>query len=143
MRKYFAWFFLLAVTIAVGVAAKALAGTEQRGVLRVGNQGLPLNGGLLKTMPKTTLLLVPVQVGAHIAVVAGSQPPAIRESVLNTRRTGFIDRRGVPNCPQVRIEAAATTGPARDCPGAIVSNGKPGWGWPFSNQRPSLRLERW
>ncbi len=125
MRKYFAWFFLLAVTIAVGVAAKALAASEQRVVLRVGNQGLSLNGGLLKTMPKTTLPPVPVQVGAHIAIVAGSQPPAIREAVPNTRGTGFINRRRLPNCPQVRIEAAATTEPARDCPGAIVSKGKP------------------
>lgn len=82
MRKYFAWFFLFAVTIAVGVAAKALAASEQRVVLPVRNLGVT------KTLPKARCGR-----SATIVTVAGSEPPAIRELFLGTRMIGFINTR--------------------------------------------------
>lgn len=112
MRKYFAWFFLFAVTIAVGVAAKALAASEQRVVLPVRNLGVT------KTLPKATLR--PVGHNSY------------RRRLRTAGDSGIIPRhahdrlhqyKGVAICPPIGIEAATTSWPVRACPTAIVGKG--------------------
>jgi hypothetical protein len=85
MRKYFAWFLILAVTVAVGIAAKALAAGQRPVALRTRNLGLTLSDRVSsRAPPKTKLAPASIRAIAPIASVEGSQPATHREFVLDT-----------------------------------------------------------
>jgi hypothetical protein len=124
MRKYWPWVMVLAAALAIGVAAKAIAGTEKPIVVRAGNLILKLNGGASpKALPRAKLAPVTIHASARIATVDGSQPPALKEFILDTGPTGVINSSGVPVCRTGRIEATTTAEAERACSSSIVGKG--------------------
>jgi hypothetical protein len=96
MRKHTIWTLSLATAIAVVTSAAA---------------------------PRTKLAPITLHFSGRIATVDGSQPPALKDFIVETGKTGAIDTKGVPVCGRGRIEATSTQAAERACRGAIVGRG--------------------
>jgi hypothetical protein len=137
MRKHLIWTCAIATAIAVGVSAAALAAAEKPTVIRAGNLVLTLNGGVSpKAFSKTKLSPVSLHVSGGIATANGSHPPALREVILDTGRTGVVNTKGVPVCTPGKIQATDTRHAEAACKGAIVGKGKATVQVAFPEQRP-------
>ncbi len=124
MRGHWLGTLLLATTIAVVSAALADAAGEKPIVVRAGDLILTFNGSATpKALPKFKLAPLSLHASGQIATVDGSQPPALKEFILDTGKTGAIETKGVPTCRVAELEATSTETAERACPGAIVGKG--------------------
>ncbi|MFI5028833.1 MAG: hypothetical protein ACHQCF_07635, partial [Solirubrobacterales bacterium] len=123
MRKHL--MSILAMAALVAIATGAIASASETGtVIRVGNLVLTINGGASpKALPKHELAPIVFHASGTIATSDGSQPPAVKEFVTDTGRTGEIDAEGIPVCKSGQLEAKTTEQAEAACPRAIVGRG--------------------
>jgi hypothetical protein len=124
MRRHWFGILVLAATIVLVAAPLADAVGEKPIVVRAGNLILTFNGSASpNALPRSGLAPLTLHASGRIATVDGSQPPALREFILDTGKTGVIETRGVPTCKAAKIEATNTVAAERACPSAIVGKG--------------------
>jgi hypothetical protein len=125
MRKHLTLIFALGAAIAVTVAGVALAAGEKPTVVRAGNLILTINGGVSpKALPKNKLAPIKLNVSGGIATVDGSQPPALKEVIIDTDKNGTVNAKGVPTCTSGKIQATDTKHAEAACKSAIIGKGK-------------------
>jgi hypothetical protein len=125
MRAKLTWTLALATTVAVGVSAVAFAAGEKPTVVEAGNVVLTLNGGVSPTtLPKNTFAPITLHVSGVIATKDGSQPPALKEVIIDTDKNGAINPKGLPTCTASKVTATNTQTAEKACPKAIVGSGK-------------------
>lgn len=73
MRKYLAWILILAITVAIGIAAKAFAAGEKPVTLRVGTPILTVGAAFTGSTPENQS-----GPGYNSNGFAGRQPPSLR-----------------------------------------------------------------
>jgi hypothetical protein len=124
MRKQMTLVVALAVALAIAAAAVAVAGGEKPAVVTAGSLRLSIGGGLSPTtLPRDELAPVSLHVDGGLANVDGSQPPALKEVVLDSDRNAVVNARGLPVCSLAQLQSRDTQAAARACPGAIVGKG--------------------
>jgi hypothetical protein len=125
MRKHLTLIFALGAVIAVTVAGVALAAGEKPEVIRFGNLVFTINGGVTpKALPKNKFAPIKLNVSGGIATVDGSQPPALKEVIVDTDKNGMIEPKGVPTCTSGKLQAQDTKHAEAACRSAIVGKGK-------------------
>ena len=125
----------LGVSLALWVAALAFAAAPT--TIKSGNLILTINGGVTpKALPKSTLAPIALNVSGTIATADHSQPPPIKEIVVDTDKNGTIDALGVPTCTQAELEATTTAEAEKACKAAIVGTGTTGVEIAFAEQGP-------
>ncbi|MGA8744278.1 MAG: hypothetical protein WB507_00235 [Solirubrobacterales bacterium] len=125
MRKRLTLIIALGAAIAVSVASVAIAGGEKPTVVEAGNLILTLNGGVSPTtLPKNKFAPITLKVSGGIATKDGSQPPALREAIIDTDKNGTVNAKGLPTCTASKITATDTQNAKKACPKAIVGSGK-------------------
>jgi hypothetical protein len=119
-RRHFAG-LVGAGVLTVALAAAALAAPT---VVRVGNLVIKVDGGLTPTaLPAHRLAPVTLNVKGEVGTADGSQPPALKEVVLDSDRNAIINARGLPLCHLGPLQARTTAEAVKACPGAIVGRG--------------------
>lgn len=125
MRKRLTLIIALGAAIAVTVASVALAGGEKPEVVRAGNLVFTINGGVTpKALPKNKLSPITLNVSGGIATTDGSQPPALKEVIVDTDKNGTINTKGLPTCTSGKLQAQDTKHAEAACPTAIVGKGR-------------------
>jgi hypothetical protein len=123
MRKHLMLIFALGAALAVTVAGAAFA--EKPTVVRAGNLVLTINGKVTpKALPKNKLAPIKLSISGGIASADGSQPPALKEVIVDTDKNGTIEAKGVPACTSGKIQATDTKHAEAACRSAIVGKGK-------------------
>ncbi len=125
MRKRLTLIIALGAAIAVSVASVAFAGGERPAVVEAGNLVVTFNGGVKPTtLPKNSFAPITLHVSGGIKTKDGSQPPALREVIIDTDKNGTVNPKGLPTCTASKIAATDTQAAKKACPGAIVGSGK-------------------
>ena len=125
MRKRLTLITALGAAIAVSVASVAFAGGEKPTVVEAGNLVLTLNGGVKPTtLPKNKFAPITLHVSGGIATKDGSQPPALKETIIDTDKNGTINPKGFATCASSKLQATSTKSAEKACPKAIVGKGK-------------------
>jgi hypothetical protein len=116
----------LAVFIALLIAGIATASaSEKPTVVRAGNLVLTINGSVTpKALPKSTFAPITLNVSGGIATTDGSQPPALKEVIVDTDKNGQINAAGLATCASSKLQATDTKHAEAACPAAIVGSGK-------------------
>ena len=115
---------MLAVVSAVGLLGVAIAAAEKPITVKAGNLVLTFNGGFTpKTLSKTKLEPISLNVSGKIATADGTHPPAIKEVVIDTDKNGTIDVSGVPTCKSGELEARTSAQAEKICKPAILGTG--------------------
>jgi hypothetical protein len=131
---------LICISMA-GVALAGLAATMAFGaaptVVRLEDLVLRIDGVLSpKALPKSELAPVSLHVDVGLESSDGSQPPAIREVVLDSDRNAVVDAEGLPTCKISQVVASSTKAAEAACPGAIVGRGRGTVRVAFPEQEP-------
>jgi hypothetical protein len=122
MRRYLMWVLLL--TGMIVVAAGGIATASQPVVVRGGNLILTFNGDVFPVaLPRNTPAPITLKVSGSIATSDGSQPPALREVIIDTAKDGFVNAKGLPACTMVKLIAQSPQAAERSCPESIVGRG--------------------
>ena len=126
MRSKLNWTLALAAAISVSVSAAALAaGGEKPAVVEAGNLVVTFNGGVKPTtLPKNSFAPITLHVSGGIKTKDGSQPPALREVIVDSDKNGAINPKGLATCTASKITATNTQAAKKACPKAIVGSGK-------------------
>jgi hypothetical protein len=128
------------ISAATGALAALLCGVAMAAaptVVRLEDLVLRIDGGLTpKSLPKEEMAPVSLHVDSGLETVDGSQPPAIREVVLDSDKNAVIDAKGLPTCKLSDVLARTTKGAEEACPGAIVGRGKGTVRVAFPEQEP-------
>ena len=125
MRKRLTLTFALGSLVAFAAASVALAGSEKPTIVEAGNVILTLNGGVSPTtLPKNSFAPITLHVSGQIATKDGSQPPALREVIVDTDKNGEVNPKGLPTCTAPKITATNTQTAEAACRSAIVGKGK-------------------
>ncbi len=136
MRGRLVWMLALAALAAAGFAAVAVAGVAPT-VVRAGNLVMKIEGGLTPTaLPKRELAPVTLHVNGELGTADGSQPPALKEIVLDSDKNAIIDARGLPTCRLSQLQATDTAHAEKACGNAIVGKGKATVRVAFPEQAP-------
>ena len=123
MRKRLTLIIALGAMVAVSVAGVAAA--EKPTVVEAGNVIFTINGGVTpKALPKNKLAPITLNVEGGIATKDGSQPPALKEIIVDTDKNGMINPKGLPTCTSGQLQAQDTQHAKAACPKAIVGEGK-------------------
>jgi hypothetical protein len=123
MRKRLTLIFAVGAAIAVTASAVAIAAKPT--VVRAGNLILTLNGGVSpSTLPKKTLAPISLNVSGGISTSDGSQPPALKELIVDTDKNGTINVKGLPKCTAGKLQAESTAAAKKACPTSILGEGQ-------------------
>jgi len=115
---------MLAAGAALALAAAGIASAEQPTTVRAGNLLLTIDGAVTpKALPRSTPVPISLTAKGKIATADGSQPPALKEVIIDTDKAGSIDARGVPTCKAGQLEATTTDQARKTCKAAIVGTG--------------------
>lgn len=135
MRKY------LVITMAVGaLVALAVAGsaTAEKPVKVVaGNLELTFNGGFTpKTLSKTKLTPITLNVSGKIRTKDGTHPPAMKQFDLETDKNGAVNVKGLPVCTAAKLQSQDTKHAEAICKTAIIGSGQATASIAFPEQTP-------
>lgn len=112
----------LATLLAMLAAGAVLVHAETSGI---GNIRIKVSGDLRpQTLPRTGVAPVSVSVGGQISTTDGSEPPQLRELVIEINRHGRIDSTGLPTCNVAVIRTASNGRALRACSSSLVGKGK-------------------
>lgn len=124
MRKHLTWTLALAMAMAVGFSAIALAAGEKPTVVRAGNVILTFDGDISpKALPKNKFAPISFHASGSIATTDGSQPPALKEVVVDAYKGAEVDVKGQPICTAGKLQAEDTKQAEAACPGSILGRG--------------------
>jgi len=138
MRKRLIMTLALATALAVAVAGIATA--DKPTIVQVGNLRLTLNGGFTpKKLPKKGKPApISLNVEGKIEALDGTQPPALKEVVVETDKNGSIDVKDLPKCTAGKLQAQDTAHAKKICEKAIIGEGKTDVEVGFPEQKPFL-----
>jgi len=138
MRKRLITTLALAAMLAVVVAGIATA--DKPTIVQAGNLKLTLNGGFTpKKLPKSGKPApITLNVSGEIATTDGTHPPALKEVVVETDKSGSIDVKGLPTCTSGKLQAQDTKAAEKICPKAIIGEGKTDVEVEFPEQAPFI-----
>jgi hypothetical protein len=132
----------LAVVAAVGavLAVAAIALAEKPVTVTAGQEVLMLDGGFSpKALSKSIPTPVALRVSGRVESAGGVPPPALRELVIETDKSGAIDLAGLPVCVlsgrDIREDAGYIR---RKCKSAIIGTGKAEFELAFPEVAPLL-----
>lgn len=128
---------IFAVVFLAVLSLAAIAGASTPTTIKAGNLVLSLNGGVTpKALSKTTMEPITLNVSGKISTADGTQPPAIKEIVVDTDKNGTINALGVPTCKPGQLEAQTTANAEKACKPAIVGKGTTDVIVAFPEQKP-------
>jgi hypothetical protein len=137
MRKRLTLILALGAAIAVTAAAVAVAGGEKPTVVRAGNLEFTINGGVTpNALPKSTMAPITLNVSGGIKSVDGSHPPALKEVIIDTDKSGTVNAKGVPVCKSGQLQAQDTKHAEAICKSAIIGKGTTNVEIAFPEQAP-------
>jgi hypothetical protein len=115
----------LALTALVALAAVATALAAEKPItVKAGNLVLTFNGGVSpKALSKTKMEPISLNVSGEIGTADGTHPPALKEVVIDTDKSGTIDVNGVPTCKQGQLEAQTSAAAEKICKPALLGTG--------------------
>jgi hypothetical protein len=123
MRKHLSLALALAMTMGISSVAAAAAGKPT--VVRAGNVVLTLATHVSPTaLPRDRSVPIGFEASGTIASVDGSQPPALKEVVVDIYKGAEINVKGVPVCRKGKLEADSTRAAEAACPGSILGRGR-------------------
>jgi hypothetical protein len=111
-----------ALVIALALAA---LGTGARAELaQQGNLRIHFDGQIApKRLPRHGRAPVTVVLSAQISTTDGTQPPQLRQIVLDINRHGTLLNRGLPRCRRPQLAYATSKAALRACGAALVGHG--------------------
>ncbi len=123
MRKQMIWAATLTLVLAAASTGVATA-AKKPVTVREGNLILTFNGDVFPVaLPEDRPAPITLWASGDIDTVDGSQPPALREVVLETAKDGYVNAEGLPACSIGKLEAEGTAAAERACAGSIVGRG--------------------
>jgi hypothetical protein len=123
MRKHLAVTMALGALVALTVAGIATA--EKPVVVQAGDLKLTFNGGFTpKTLSKTKLTPITLNVSGKIRSVSGQHVPAMKEFDLETDKNGAINVKGLPVCKASQLQSQDTKHAEAICKTAIIGSGR-------------------
>jgi hypothetical protein len=135
MRKHLVITMALGALIALTVAGIATA--EKPVKVRAGNLELTFNGGFTpKTLSKTKLTPISLNVSGDIKTVDGTHPPALKEFNVETDKNGAIEVKGLPVCTAAKLQSQDTKHAEAICKSAIIGSGQATAEIAFPEQAP-------
>jgi hypothetical protein len=135
MRKHLVITMALGALVALTVAGIATA--EKPVKVRAGNLELTFNGGFTpKTLSKTKLTPITLNVSGKIRTVDGTHPPAMKEFDLETDKNGAINVKGLPVCTAAKLQSQDTKHAEAICKTAIIGSGQATAEIAFPEQSP-------
>lgn len=124
MRRHLRWTLALAIAIMASLSAVAAAAAEKPTVVQAGNVVLTLTSSISpKALPKVQFAPISFHASGTIATTDGSQPPALREVIVDAYKGAEVDVKGQPVCSAGRLRAEDTRQAEAACPGAILGRG--------------------
>jgi hypothetical protein len=136
MRRQLGLALAMGTTIAVAVAAVALAGDPPI-VVRAGNMILRLNGGVTpKALPKHELAPMGFHASGTFSTVDGTHPPALEEAFFDSDKDILVSVEGLPVCRRNQLEARDTEHAEAACGEAILGKGSATVEVAFPEQAP-------
>jgi hypothetical protein len=122
MRKYLLITTAVAALIALTVAGVAAA--EKPVKVIAGNLELTFNGGFSpKTLSKTKLTPITLNVSGKIRTKDGTHPPAMKEFLLEADKNSGVDVKGLPVCTASKLQSQDTKHAEAICRPAIIGSG--------------------
>jgi hypothetical protein len=122
MSKRLIWLAVIGAGLASVIATSAFAKPE---VVRVGDLVLTDNGGISPTtLPRHGQAPISARIEGKIGTTDGSHPPAVKTVIADIDKTIQLNTRGLPTCPEGRLEAQPTAAARQACPEAIVGTGE-------------------
>jgi hypothetical protein len=135
MRKHLVITMALGALIALTVAG--IAAAEKPVKVRAGNLDLTFNGGFTpKTLSKTKLTPITLNVAGKIRTVDGTHPPAMKQFDLETDKNGAINVKGLPVCTASKLQSQDTKHAEAICKTAIIGSGQATAQIQFPEQAP-------
>ncbi len=115
----------IAVCAAAAVTAALAFTTGASGTtVHAGNLILNFDGSVSpKALPKSTKAPITLKVDGTIATTDGSQPPASKEIIVDTDKSGEVNAVGLPVCKAGQLQATNTQAAEKACKSAIVGKG--------------------
>src|SRR5882672_5154675 len=102
MRKYL--MLIVALGALVGLVVVSAASATKPTVTEVGNLRLTVNGDFIPhTLPKHKLAPIALTASGKIETLDGSHPPALKEFIVETDKSGAIDTKGYPVCRKPQL----------------------------------------
>ncbi len=137
MRKYLTLTMALGALIALSVVGFASAAGEKPSEVVVGNLKLIANGGFSpKALSKTTPTPISLTASGEIQTLDGSQPPAVKEVILETDKNGSVNVKGYPTCKSSQLQATDTATAEKTCKTALIGTGTTTARVQFPEQNP-------
>jgi hypothetical protein len=134
MRKYLVATTVLGALIAVSVGGLA-AGKPV--TVQAGNLKFTFDGGVApKALSKTEQTPIAFSASGKIRTTDGSQPPALKEFIVDTDKNGAISVKGYPTCPSSKLQASDTATVEAACGSAIIGKGRTTVSVKFPEQPP-------
>ena len=113
------------LVLVTALALSGIAGAEKPVKVRAGNLELTFNGGFSpKTLSKTKLTPIKLNVSGDIKTVDGTHPPALKEFLFETDKNGAVNVKGYPTCKSGQLQSQDTSHAEAICKGAIIGKGK-------------------
>jgi hypothetical protein len=138
MRRYA--IFMLAMgslfaVVAVGIAVAAAG--EGAVTVKVGEMELTAAGGFSpKVLSKTKQTPISIQASGEVRMEDGSQPPAVREILIEADKNGESHTKGIPICTSGKLQATTTAAALKACGSALIGEGDATAEVTFPEQRP-------
>ena len=138
MRKFALMVGALVALAALSLAAVAAgAGGNAPVTVTSGNLKLTANGGFTPTaLPKKGSAPIGLTAEGKIQTTDGSHPPAVKEVVLETPKSGTIQTKGYPTCTSGKLQATDTKAAEKACGKAIIGKGQTKIEIAFAEQNP-------
>ncbi|HEX6665191.1 MAG TPA: hypothetical protein VF081_01170 [Solirubrobacterales bacterium] len=125
------------LALVAALALSGIAGAEKPVKVRAGNLELTFNGGFTpKTLSKTKLTPIKLNVSGDIKTVDGTHPPALKEFLFETDKNGAVNVKGYPTCKSGQLQSQDTSHAEAICKSAIIGKGKTGVEIAFPEQTP-------
>jgi hypothetical protein len=140
MRRYL--FLLLgmgALTVVTAVGIAGAAGSEGPVTVKVGPLELTSDLHFRPTVAsKTKQTPIAIETWGEVKEEDGSRPPAPREIFIEADKSGEVHTKGMPTCPEGRLEATETKAALKACGPALIGEGTATVDVQFLEQKPLL-----
>jgi hypothetical protein len=135
MRKYLLITTAVAALVALTVASVATA--EKPVKVIAGNLELTFNGGFTpKTLSKTKLTPISLNVSGKIRTKDGTHPPAMKEFLLDADKNSGVEVKGLPTCTASKLQSQDTKHAEAICKSSIIGSGQATAEISFPEQNP-------
>ena len=136
MRKHLLLIMALGALMALAVASVAIAAKDT--VVKAGKITLVIDGSsgvTPKALSKTKFTPIKFTAAGGISTDDGSQPPALKEVLLNTKNAS-VETKGFPACTSAKLQATSTAAAKKACGNAIIGTGNTTVSVKFEEQEP-------